>query len=251
MIELTAVTAGYGGEDKLHDIHLRLQDGEIHTIVGPNGCGKSTLLKVLCGLLPPSAGRVLVEGRPVGSYTPRELARRVAYLPQGRDIPSITVGRLVLHGRFPYLSYPRHYREEDRAAAREAMTRTGVLGYAETPMASLSGGERQKVYIAMALAQGTPVILLDEPTTYLDIGHQLELMRLVQGLTAEGKTVVLVLHDLDLALRFSDRVTVMQQGRIVAGGRPAEVAAGGQLEAVFGVHIGHTDDDGIRHYYFE
>ena len=232
MLNIQHLSAGYGEKTVLHDVSLTFPLGTVTALVGPNGCGKSTLLKAAAGLLPPSAGAVSVE-------EPR--ARNVAYLPQSRRLPEMTAQRLVLHGRFPWLGWPRRYRAEDYAAARSAMERLGVAEAAEEPLSALSGGTRQKCYLAMALAQEAPTILLDEPTSYLDIGHQLRLMELCRELAAEGRAVALVLHDLPLALKYADRVAVMAQGRLLLTGTPAQVLASGVLERTFGVRIYPVD----------
>ena len=239
-MELREVTAGYGGADVVKGISLRFQPGEVTVLAGPNGCGKSTLLRAAARLLPLSGGQVLVDGADTAGWSSRTFARQAALLPQSRPMPEITVEALVLHGRFPYLGYPR-----------SAMERAGVLELAERNVARLSGGQRQKVYLAMALAQDTPVLLLDEPTTFLDIGCQLELARLMRETAAEGKAVVMVLHDLNLALGCAHRVAVMEEGRLRAWGTPAEIYAGGALEQVFGVKVHRTElEDGTEQYLF-
>jgi iron complex transport system ATP-binding protein len=170
-------------------------------------------------------------------------------LSQERRVPDITVERMVLHGRFPYLGYPRRYRKEDYAAARAAMERMALTELAEQPLQKLSGGQRQKVYLAMALAQDTPVVLLDEPVTYLDIGHQLQLMELVKELRREGKTVLMVLHDLPHAMAVADRVILMEQGRIVQQGTAEEICRGGEIERIFGAALRRVKtDDGWQYY---
>lgn len=251
MLEFQSVCAGYGSTQVLHDLSLAFPRGQISLLLGPNGCGKSTLLRVADGLLPPSGGRVLLNGVPLDQIPRRELARQVAYLPQSRGVGAITARALVLHGRFPYLSYPRRYRKEDYETADLAMEWTGVSHLAGRLVPQLSGGERQKVYLAMALAQDTPVILLDEPTTYLDIEHQLELMELVSRLRQAGKAVVMVLHDLNLALRWGDLAVLLQDGRLVAAGTPEQLYRSGSIQQVFRVRAGCCDTaDGGRQYYF-
>ena len=250
-MELREVTAGYGGADVVKGISLRFQPGEVTVLAGPNGCGKSTLLRAAARLLPLSGGQVLVDGADTAGWSSRTFARQAALLPQSRPMPEITVEALVLHGRFPYLGYPRRYGPADRAAARSAMERAGVLELADRNVARLSGGQRQKVYLAMALAQDTPVLLLDEPTTFLDIGCQLELARLMRETAAEGKAVVMVLHDLNLALGCAHRVAVMEEGRLRAWGTPAEIYAGGALEEVFGVRVHRVElENGTEQYLF-
>ena len=234
---LRNLSVSYQDKDVLFDINLTLSAGQITVIVGPNGCGKSTLLKTLCGILPVRSGDILIKGRSIRTYSAQALARQISYLPQNRQIPDISVERMVLHGRFPYLSYPRRYRPADLEIAHQAMERMGIADLAETSMTTLSGGTRQKVYLAMALAQDTPIILLDEPTTYLDIAHQLQTMEHARFLCREGKTVVMVLHDLPLALKLADQLVVMHQGRIAASKNPEELYASRCLDDVFGVRL--------------
>ena len=236
MIETVNLRAGYGGREILHGVTLTAAPGEVLALVGPNGCGKSTFLKALVGIVPPE-GEVRSDGKPVGELPGNALARHLSYLPQGKSVPDITAGRLVLHGRFPYLRYPRRYGPEDIAIAREAMEKLDIASLWDTPAAALSGGMRQKVYIAMALAQGTGNLLLDEPTTYLDIAHQLRLLALTRELAREGKTVTMVLHDLPQALEYSDRLAVMKDGQLLDVGTPEEIFTRGSLEAAFGVKL--------------
>ena len=250
-MELRAVTAGYGGADVVKGISLRFQPGEVTVLAGPNGCGKSTLLRAAARLLPLRGGQVLVDGVDTAGWSSRAFARQAALLPQSRPVPEITVEALVLHGRFPYLGYPRRYSREDREAARQAMERTGVAGLEGVPMAHLSGGQRQKVYLAMALAQDTPVLLLDEPTTFLDIAHQLELAETARTLAEEGKAVVMVLHDLNLALSCAHRVAVLEEGQLRRVGAPEEIYASGVLEKVFQVRVHSVETaKGERQYLF-
>ena len=251
MIELQHVSAGYGSKLVVEDISLALRPGQVLTLLGPNGSGKSTLLRTIAGLHPMAGGQITVDGVPVKELTRRQMALKITYMPQSRTIPNITARKMVLHGRFPYLSYPRRYRKEDYEAARRAMERSDAWELADSPVQSLSGGQRQKVYLAMALAQDTPVLLLDEPTTFLDIGCQLELARLMRETAAEGKAVVMVLHDLNLALGCAHRVAVMEEGRLRAWGTPAEIYAGGALEEVFGVRVHRVElENGTEQYLF-
>lgn len=239
MLELRNVTAGYGERLILHDISLDFPPGTVTAILGPNGSGKSTLLKAAAGLLPLASGAVLAE-------EPR--ARHVAYLPQSRRVPEMTVRQLVLQGRYPWLGWPRRYGEKDHELARRAMERLEVAGLADRPLAELSGGTRQKCYLAMTLAQDTEVLLLDEPTSFLDPAHQLRLMALCRELAAEGKAVAVVLHDLPLALRFADRVAVMDAGRLLMVDSPAGLLKSGLLEKTFAVKILGVDTPEGRRY---
>lgn len=239
MVELQHLSAGYGEKTIIHDISLAFPPGTVTAIVGPNGCGKSTLLKTAAGLLLPTSGEAYAE-------EPR--ARNVAYLPQSRRVPEMTAGRLVLHGRFPWLSWPRRYRPEDHAAAKAAMERLGVAEFAGQPMAELSGGTRQKCWLAMALAQEAPTILLDEPTSYLDIGYQLQLMELCRELAGQGRALGVVLHDLPLALGYANRIAVLDRGRLLQTGTPEEILASGILDRVFGVRVlGLDTPAGVRY----
>ena len=228
MVKLKGISAGYGEKTVLQNISMDFPPGTVTAIVGPNGCGKSTRLKTAAGLLPVTAGEIAAE-------EPR--ARRIASSPQSRSVPEMTAGRLVLHGRFPWLSWPRQYRAEDEAAARAAMERLGVAELSDTPLAELSGGTRQKCYLAMALAQGADTLLLDEPTSFLDIGHQLQLMALCRELAAEGKALAVVLHDLPLALGYADLVAVMDAGRLLALDTPEAIFSSGLLDRIFGVRV--------------
>lgn len=237
MLEVKTLTSGYPGKMVLQQVNMTIPDGKLTVILGPNGCGKSTLLKTLCGIIPAEYGRVLLNGEDMLALRPRLLAREIAYLAQGRQVPDITAYRLVLHGRFPYLGYPRRYRKSDHACAQAAMEQMGIWEYRDTLVEQLSGGQRQKVYIAMALAQSTPVILLDEPTTYLDISHQLQLLQLAKDLTRQGKTVLMALHDLPHAFQMADKLILMREGAIVAEGTPEQLFASGKVEEVFGVGL--------------
>ena len=250
MIELQDLSAGYGGRTVLNRVSLTFPDGQVTALLGPNGCGKSTLLRTVMGLHPASGGRVLLDGVPGNSLTSRQLAQAVAYLPQSRGVPNITARRMVLHGRFPYHSYTRRYRAEDHKMAAQALRWAGAEELAECPVQQLSGGQRQKVYLAMALAQDTKAIFMDEPTTFLDVGAQMEVMALARRLAGEGKTVVMVLHDLPLALRWSHQVAVLDKGSLCFCGTPEEVFSGGVLEELFGVRLGRLrTEDGWLYYY--
>ena len=249
MLDIQNLSAGYPGNPVLSGVCLTLTEGSVTAIVGPNGCGKSTLLKALAGILP-AVGSVRLDGQELLDLSGRELAKKVAFLPQNRPIPEISAKNLVLHGRFPYLSYPRRYRQEDYAIAKEAMEKMGVADLADRSLTTLSGGQRQKVYIAMALAQDTPVILLDEPNTFLDISRQMQLMHLAKQLAAEGKTVVLVLHDLAMALEYADSLAVFTDGSCLFQGSAEEAYLSGKLDRVFGIQVQRMQTpDGWKYYF--
>ena len=249
MLELKKLSAGYPGRDVLRNVDLNFTPGRVTVLLGPNGCGKSTLLRAACGLLPVSGGEVLLDGIPLTDYRPQQIAQKIAYLPQSRSVPNITARRMVLHGRFPYLSYPRRYRREDYEAADRALEQVDALEIADRSVAELSGGQRQKVYLAMALAQDTETILMDEPTTYLDIRHQMEVMALARTLAQQGKAVVLVLHDLCLAMEIADEIVVLWDGRLQQAGTPEEVFASGVLNRVMGIALSRTrTEEGWRYF---
>ncbi|MCI9351995.1 MAG: ABC transporter ATP-binding protein [Lawsonibacter sp.] len=250
MIELRHLRAGYPGRTVLEDVSLEFRPGQVLAVLGPNGCGKSTLLRTANGLLSKLGGEVLMDSVPLGSLSAREIAQKAAYLPQSRATPNITAGRMVLHGRFPYLSYPRRYRAEDHAMVRRALDWVGASELADRTLAELSGGQRQKVYLAMALAQDTETVLMDEPTTYLDVSCQLEVMALARRLAEEGRAVVMVLHDLTLALRYAHRAVLLSEGRVRQIGTPEELFQSGVLERVMGIALGRVEtEEGWRYYY--
>lgn len=249
MLKANRLSAGYPGKQVLSGISLTFPKGAVTVVAGPNGCGKSTLLKALAGILP-SSGDVFLDETNLSTLPSRLRAQKISFLPQSRQVPEITVKRLVLHGRFPYLQYPRQYGQKDCAAASAALEALHISDLADRPLASLSGGQRQKAYIAMALAQDTDAVLLDEPTTFLDISHQLQLMELARTLAAKGKTVILVLHDLTLALEHADALAIMDDGKIVVHGTPEEVFRSGCLKETFGVDVGRTDVNETWKYFY-
>ena len=249
MLEVKQLSAGYPGNSVLKNISLAFTKGTVTVVAGPNGCGKSTLLKAVAGILP-ADGEVFLEGKPISGLPSRLRAQKISFLPQSRRVPEITVKRLVLHGRFPYLHYPRQYSRTDYAAAERAMEAMKITDLANRPLASLSGGQRQKAYIAMALAQDTEAVLLDEPTTFLDIAHQMQMMHLAKELAAAGKTVVLVLHDLTLALEHADALVIMDKGNVISTGTPEAVFQSGCLKPVFSVDLDRTRVNGSWKYFY-
>lgn len=250
MIEIRKLAAGYNGRAVFTDVTLDFVPGEVLVLAGPNGCGKSTLLKAVAGIEPVMAGEILFDSVPMGRLTPRETAQKAAYMPQERGVPSISVRRMALHGRFPYLSYPRRYREEDYAIVDAALERADASELAARPVPELSGGQRQRAYLAMALAQDTGTIMMDEPTAFLDIGHQLAVMDTARALAGEGRAVVLVLHDLCLAMKRADRLAVLADGGLAALGAPEDIFASGVVDRVFGVRLRRVETESGWQYYF-
>ena len=240
MIEINGLTAGYGDKTVLRNLSTCFESGKLISIIGPNGCGKSTLLKIIIGILKPSCGTVTIDGSDLLNMKAKEAAKKIAYLPQGNATPDMTVRQLVLHGRFPYLSYPKRYTENDRIIAAAAMNRMRIQQLANEHLSALSGGMKQNAYIAMALAQSTKYIFMDEPTTYLDISNQLELMKTLKSLAAEGKGVVSVMHDLPLAFTFSDEIAIVYDGHILFKDTPSAVARSGLIKRAFGIDIAYS-----------
>lgn len=251
MIELKDVTGGYHDVVVIRNISMNFKPDALNVIIGPNGCGKSTLMRIAAGLLPPQSGEVQLDGASLSTLGRQGLAQRISYLPQSRTVPDISVEMLVLHGRFPHLAYPRRYRKEDIIIAQQAMVQMGIVDIADKRMNTLSGGERQKVYIAMMLAQDGDVIFMDEPATYLDISHQLEVMDILLSLKKTGKTPVVILHDLNLAMRYADRIFVMKEGSLLYEGDSEALFERQLLENVFGVEAGrmNTGKTGIQYYF--
>jgi iron complex transport system ATP-binding protein len=237
MLELKNISGGYGKTKVICDVSAEFNDGEISVIIGANGCGKSTLLSLCNGSLSPTRGEILADGKNISTLPRKNVAQKISLLSQGRVVPEITVERLVLHGRFPWLGYPRVYRGENRAIAKAAMEQAGIIEKRFSSLPKLSGGERQKAFLAMVLAQNTTTVLLDEPATHLDIAHQLELLEILRTLKNHGKCVVAVLHDLSQAFEIADRIFVMQNGKITAADTPENIFSSGAAEKAFGVKL--------------
>ncbi|HWK80450.1 MAG TPA: ABC transporter ATP-binding protein [Thermomicrobiales bacterium] len=239
MSRLTAndLTLGYGDAVIVRNLNLEIEDGKITTIIGPNGCGKSTLLRGLARLLDPVSGQVHLDGQLIHSYATRDVAKRLGLQSQQAITPQgIMVEDLVRRGRYPHQSFFQPPSAEDEAAVDKALDLTGMQGLRKRAVDTLSGGQRQRAWMAMAVAQDTPILLLDEPTTYLDVSHQLEVIDLVEHLNrVEGKTIVMVLHDINEAARVSDRIVAMRDGVIVKEGTPDEVFQPETLAALYGI----------------
>lgn len=231
------VVAGYGESPILKDINLDVPEGEITILVGPNGCGKSTLLKTMTRILTPSQGQVTLNGQNVHQMPTRQVAQQMALLAQGPIAPEgLKVRELVAQGRFPHQSILKQWTREDSEAVDFAMQVTNVAQFAERPIDALSGGQRQRCWIAMALAQETDLVLLDEPTTFLDLKVQVDVMNLLTKTAKEaGKTMVIVLHELNIAAAYADNLVMMRGGEIIANGAVNEIFNRDNLRAVFGL----------------
>jgi iron complex transport system ATP-binding protein len=232
-----ALQLGYDGRRVIDGLSLEFPAGQMTTILGPNGCGKSTLLRALGRLVRPQGGQVTLDGADIHAQNSRALARRLAILPQAPLAPEgVTVADLVRRGRTPWRGFLSPWRESDQQACAEALAAVQMQELAERPLNQLSGGQQQRAWIALVLAQATPMLLLDEPTSFLDLVHQLEVLGHLHRRNREtGLTVIAVLHDLNLAARFSDRLVLLAPGRLVASGTPEEVMTAENLRAAFGL----------------
>lgn len=232
-----ALSLGYGRASIVEALDVTIPAGAFSALIGPNGSGKSTLLQALAGLLTPTAGHVVLDGALIARLSAKELARRVGMLPQGPVAPEgLTVDELVQQGRYPHRPLFGRWSDRDRLACEEALRLAGMWDLRHRPLDCLSGGQRQRAWLAMTLAQETATLLLDEPTTFLDLAHQIDVMEVITELVAQrGKTVIAVLHDLNQAARYADHMVMMTQGRIVAAGPPADIMSAGTIEQVFGV----------------
>jgi iron complex transport system ATP-binding protein len=237
--QIDRISAGYGSRNVLQDVSLDLRRGELVGVIGPNGCGKSTLLRVMTGLLAPSGGEVLLEGNPLASYTRRLVARQVAVVPQSQSpIFAFTVREVVEMGRAPWQRGWNTPSSEDKRLVAGALEQCDLLGLEDRPVNELSGGELQRVAVARAIAQGTSILLLDEPTSHLDLGHQLAIFNLLHKLAADCNVAVLcVSHDLHLAPEYCDRLILMGRGKVVAVGTPKEILTQKNLRAIYGVDV--------------
>lgn len=243
-LEAAGLTLGYDQKIIAHELNVRIPDRRFTVIIGPNACGKSTLLRALCRLLKPRGGQVLLDGQDIHQMATRALARQLGLLPQHAIVPEgISVMDLVARGRYPHQTLLQQWSEADRQAVAMAMQATNVSDLAQRSVDALSGGQRQRVWVAMVLAQQTPLLLLDEPTTWLDIAHQIELLDLFRQLNREhGRTLVAVLHDLNQACRYADHLIVMKEGHIVAQGQPAQIITRERVQHVFGMDSVVIDD---------
>ncbi|WP_368658228.1 ABC transporter ATP-binding protein [Metabacillus halosaccharovorans] len=238
------ITAGYDNKTILHDVSISIPSNKISIIIGANGCGKSTLLKTMARLIKPTSGQVTLGGKPIHKIPPKQLARVLGLLPQSPIVPEgITVADLVGRGRFPHQTFLKGWTKKDYEAVGEAMEIMKITEFADRHIDELSGGQRQRVWIAMALAQQTDILFLDEPTTYLDITYQVEILDLLTDLNRKyGTTIVMVLHDINLSARYADHIFALHKGKLVAEGEPAEVITSTLIEDIFGLHCTVVED---------
>ncbi|HLN61454.1 MAG TPA: ABC transporter ATP-binding protein [Symbiobacteriaceae bacterium] len=243
-LEARDLTLAYDGDPIVQHLDLHIPQGKITALVGGNGCGKSTLLRSLARLLKPKGGTVYLDGQSIQTMSTKDVARKLGMLPQGPVAPEgLTVRELVAQGRYPHQSWFQQWSEEDERQVALALKATNMEAFASRPLEALSGGQRQRAWIAMALAQGTEVLLLDEPTTYLDMAHQIDVLDLLFELNRdEGRTIVMVLHDLNQACRYADYLVAVRRGQIYASGTPDEVMTAEMVRCVFGMDCRVTTD---------
>lgn len=239
-----ALTLAYGKKTIAESLNVTIPDGHFTAIIGPNGCGKSTLLRTLSRLMTPVHGHVYLDGEEIQRYASKEVARRIGLLAQNATTPSdISVQELVARGRYPHQPLFTRWRQEDEDAVQRAMQATGIVNLAHQSVDTLSGGQRQRAWIAMVLAQDTAIMLLDEPTTWLDISHQIDLLELLSELNRErGYTLAAVLHDLNQACRYATHLIALREGKIVAEGAPQEIVTPELIEAVYGLRCMIIED---------
>ncbi|MEA4960059.1 ABC transporter ATP-binding protein [Lutispora sp.] len=251
-LEALDIHVKYGRKEILNSVSLKINDGEITTIIGPNGSGKSTLIKVLSRCLSPWKGSVYLDGKNLKDIGTKKIAEKLAVLPQIRHLSSdITVEELVAHGRYPHLGFRQKLRKEDREIIEWSMIKTGLMELRYRHVVTLSGGEKQRAWMAMTLAQKTGILILDEPTTFLDISYQLEVLELIKELNASlGLTVIMVLHDLNQAARYSDNIHVLDRGRICEWGPPDKILRSDLIKRVFKIQAHIYEDDINQCLYF-
>ncbi|EPD3272989.1 iron-enterobactin ABC transporter ATP-binding protein [Cronobacter sakazakii] len=239
-----ALTLGYGDFRVADGLNVAIPDGKFTAIIGPNGCGKSTLLRTLSRLMKPLGGQVRLDGEAIQHFATKEVARRIGLLSQNASAPGdITVAELVARGRYPHQPLFTRWRDEDERAVQKAMAATGVTALADQSVDTLSGGQRQRAWIAMVLAQETSILLLDEPTTWLDISHQIDLLELLCALNREqGYTLAAVLHDLNQACRYANHLIALRDGKIIAEGAPSEIVDAALIEAIYGLRCMIIED---------
>lgn len=238
-----SATLGYEARTICRDLTLAIPPGSFTVVVGPNACGKSTLLRAMARLLVPTQGQVVLDGQDINRLKTRDVARRLGLLPQTSSAPDgLSVAELVARGRYPHQSFLRQWSAADEEAVRSAIAATSLADLSDRPVDTLSGGQRQRAWVAMALAQETPILLLDEPTTFLDIAHQIDLMDLLERLNHEGRTIVAVLHDLNQAARYASHLVAMKDGKVIAEGPPADVVTREMVKIIFDIACVVMDD---------
>ena len=237
MIELKGVSAGYGGITVVKDVSAHFERGSVTFVIGPNGSGKSTLIRAMAGIMPVSGGKIELDGKNLAEYRSAERASRIAYLPQTRPVPEMTVASMVRHGRYPHMGFSKTLSQSDIKMVETAVRMTELEPILHKRLDAISGGERQRAYLAMAIAQDAEIMLLDEPGTYLDLVYQMELMDMVKKLHMSGKTIIMAAHDLPQAFTFAEKICLMRKGRVLMHDSPEKVAESGLLAETFGFSL--------------
>ncbi len=250
MIKLDNIYAGYS-DTILKDINLEFEKGKITSIIGTNGSGKSTLLRVITSFLAPSKGNVYLDNINLRDYKLNEISKHISILPQVRNIPDITVEALISQGRFPHTGFLRKLTDNDKRYIKSAIKTVNIEKLTHKNVKDISGGERQKVFIAMILAQNTDIVLLDEPTTFLDTKYQIEIMNLIRDLNKSGKTIIMVLHDLNHAINYSDKICVLNDGVVVEYDSPNKLVEQGTIDKVFNIKTEVINHNNKNYYFFE
>lgn len=251
MLEFRNVSVSVSKTGILNDISASFERGKITSIVGPNGCGKTTLLQTLNGISTVTSGQIIIDDIDYLNYSLRDRAKHLSFMPQFRDsAPRISVKGLVEHGRFPYMGFSRKMSGEDKRIVEKALEFTGLAEYKDCMVNELSGGQQQRVYLAMQLAQNSEYLVMDEPMNYLDFPGQRDMYKLIQQLGAEGRTIIMVLHDLNHAMQISDNIVVMNNRKVVFSGTPSDCLEKGFIEEVFECDVKAAEFDGKKHYVF-
>ena len=243
MIRVRNLNCGYGNNLILEKISCEFHKGEIISVIGPNGAGKSTFLKTLGKIIPKLSGEILINGQNTEDMKSKELSKNISFLAQGQEIPDMTVFQMVLHGRFPYTSYPKGYSKEDYEYAKKAIKVTGISDKKDMDLKILSGGMRQMAYISMAICQNSDFILLDEPATYLDINHQIRFMKTLKNLAKDGKGIIAVMHDLPLAFKYLDKILLIDDKKEVMYKTPKEMLKSGIIKEIFNVELCENEEN--------
>lgn len=248
MLEIKNLEFSHQKSKVINNLSADFEKGKLYCIIGPNGCGKTTLVKLISGLLPIHRGEIILDGKKRDEYSQKEFAKKISLLPQEKSIPEMAVEQLVFLGRYPYLGLLKSETKSDRKAVDLALKTAGVEMFKNRMLSTLSGGERQSVYLAMLLAQDTPFILLDEPSVFLDVSNELALMKLLKDLAKMGKCVIAVLHNIPLALAFGDEILVMEKGEIKVKSTPESIVNEGVIKEVFGVEVDICEIKGKKRY---
>ncbi len=248
MIEIKNLSCGYNGKEIVHNVDLCFEKSDVNIILGPNGCGKSTLMKAMVGVLNVKDSMICIDGKDINKYKDVERAKKIAFMPQIRNVPSMSVFDFMMCARYPYLGLSKVPEKVDVEAVENAIKVCGISEYSTSSIKKLSGGERQKVYFAFMLAQQTDILMLDEPTTYLDVKREFEILDMIKNMKKDEKTIVIILHDICHALKYADKIVVMDKGKIEAFGTPEQILESGVLEKIYNIKLHKIEFEGDTEY---